>query len=203
MTFNVRQMDGEDGPHAWEHRRHVLAAALQLHRPHILGTQETWAGQTAYILEQMPEYAGFGRGRYGDERDKHCKVFYRREEFTLREAGEIWISKTPDVPGSADWHIPKPRMITWGTLRDRAGSDLLVMNTHFPYGRGADEARLQATRLVLEKLRSLSPQLPVLLMGDFNVQAEGESHRQFTSVIRNAWLQAAARRGPEATVHGF
>ena len=77
MTFNVRQMDGEDGPQVWEHRKDVLVETIRLHRPALLGTQEIFAEQSAYILRHIPTLQCFGSGRYGDSRDKHNSIFLR------------------------------------------------------------------------------------------------------------------------------
>jgi endonuclease/exonuclease/phosphatase family metal-dependent hydrolase len=203
MTFNVRQMDGEDGPQVWEHRKDVLVETIRLHRPALLGTQEIFAEQSAYILRHIPTLQCFGSGRYGDSRDKHNSIFYDREQFSLLTSGEIWISRTPEVPGSSAWDIPRPRMITWGILRDSEGSELFVMNTHFPYGRAADEARRQTARLIREKLATIPEDMPVLLTGDFNAQAGEEIYTSLTGELRDSWTTAAIRTGPEETVHGF
>ena len=203
MTFNVRQMDGDDGDHAWEQRKDALIETVLLHRPVLLGTQESFVEQIAYILKHAPDYACFGQGRYGDDRDKHCKVFYDRRRVTLLECGEIWISKTPAVPGSSDWDIPRPRMITWGRLRRAQGADLFVMNTHFPYGKDGDEARRQSARLVREKIASLPQDLAVILTGDFNAPAGGEIYAALTADLEDAWTTATSTIGPEGTVHGF
>jgi endonuclease/exonuclease/phosphatase family metal-dependent hydrolase len=202
MTFNVRQMDGDDGEHAWEHRRDLLVETILLHKPALLGTQEIFTEQTDYILQHVPEYDSFGRGRYGDDRDKHCRIFYDRERLSLLDCGEIWLSKTPDIPGSSDWDIPRPRMVTWGTLRFINGQKIFVMNTHLPYGR-ADEARRQSARLICEKLASLPPELSVIVTGDFNAQADGDIYKTLTTNLEDAWTEAETRVGPPGTVHGF
>jgi endonuclease/exonuclease/phosphatase family metal-dependent hydrolase len=203
MTFNVRQMDGDDGPQSWELRKNVLVETIRLHEPALLGTQEIFAEQSAYILEHIPALRCFGRGRFGDDRDKHNSIFYDHSRFSLLKSGEIWISKTPEIPGSSDWDIPRPRMITWGMLSDGGGSPIFVMNTHFPYGRQADEARRQTVRLVQEKLATLPERLPVVLMGDFNAPAGQEVYASLTERLCDSWKAAAGRIGPEGTVHGF
>jgi endonuclease/exonuclease/phosphatase family metal-dependent hydrolase len=203
MTFNVRQMDGDDGEQAWEHRKDVLVETIQMVRPVLLGTQETFQEQTAYIMSHCPELLAFGRGRYGDDRDKHNKIFYDRERAQLLDTGEIWISKTPNVAGSSDWEIPSPRMISWGVLRVDGATDLMVMNTHFPYGRGADEARRQTARLILETIAELPAEMPVILMGDFNAKADGEVYQMLTAALADAWSTAEQTVGPDGTVHGF
>jgi endonuclease/exonuclease/phosphatase family metal-dependent hydrolase len=203
MTFNVRQMDGDDGAQAWDHRKDVLVETIRLYEPAVLGTQEIFAEQSAYILQRIPALQCFGRGRFGDDRDKHNSIFYDRNRFSLLSCGEIWISKTPAVPGSSDWDIPRPRMITWGTLSDTEGREFMVMNTHFPYGRNADEARRQTARLIREKLATLPGDLPILLMGDFNARAGEEIYASLTEGLCDSWETASVRTGPEVTVHGF
>ena len=168
MTFNVRQMDGDDGMQDWEHRKELLAETIRLHCPHLLGTQEIFPEQTDFILEMIPEFDCFGQGRFGDNRDKHNKIFFDRHRFTLLESGELWFSRTPAVPGSSDWDIPRPRMVTWGRLREDNGSDVLILNTHLPYGRAAGEARHESTLLVLQQITALPQGLPLFLTGDFN-----------------------------------
>jgi endonuclease/exonuclease/phosphatase family metal-dependent hydrolase len=203
MTFNVRQMDGDDGAQSWEHRKSALVETIRLHAPALLGTQEIFAEQSAYILQHIPALRCFGRGRFGDDRDKHNSIFYDHSRYSLLTSGEIWISKTPEIPGSSDWDIPRPRMITWGMLSDDGGSPILVMNTHFPYGRYADEARRQTARLVREKLAALPERLPVVLMGDFNAPAGEEVYALLTERLCDSWKAATRRIGPEETVHGF
>ena len=203
MTFNVRQMDGDDGAHAWECRKDVLADTIRMHRPALIGTQETWEDQTEYILSQLPHYRAFGRGRFGDSRDKHNKVFYDPQCLTVRDTGEIWISMTPDIPGTTAWGIASPRMISWGIMTLDSGPEICVMNTHFPYGRSADEARRQTARLILEKIASLPAEMPVILTGDFNAKTDGEVYQMLTTVLRDAWTTADHTAGPEGTLHAF
>jgi len=203
MTFNVRQMDGDDGPQSWEHRRHLLADTIVMHHPDLVGTQEIFSEQTAFLLEQLPEFDCFGRGRFGDHRDKHNKIFFDRRRFSLVECGESWFSRTPQIPGSSDWQIPRPRMVTWGRLRTSESTELLILNTHMPYGRSAAEARRKAARIVLEQIASLPVGLPLFLTGDFNASPDGEIHEAFAAVLDDAWESASERRGPEGTMHGF
>jgi endonuclease/exonuclease/phosphatase family metal-dependent hydrolase len=190
MTFNVRQMDGDDGAQAWEHRKELLAETIRLYQPRLLGTQEIFPEQTAFLLARIPEFASFGRGRFGDNRDKHNKIFFDRRRFALIESGELWFSRTPAVPGSCGWEIPRPRMVTWGRLRQATGPDLLMLNSHLPYGRSADEARRQSANVILQLISQLPVELPLFLTGDFNAPAGGELHSTLTAQLQDAWLSA-------------
>jgi endonuclease/exonuclease/phosphatase family metal-dependent hydrolase len=203
MSFNVRQMDGDDGDHAWEHRRDLLVETIQMHDPALLGVQENFAEQSAFILDRIPTFQSFGRGRFGDDRDKHNSIFFDTRRFSLLECGEMWFSTTPEIPGSTDWGIPRPRMVTWGRLRRSSGSDILILNTHLPYGRSADEARRNAAQVILNLLAALPSGLPIFLTADFNAPADGEIHAMLTAELQDAWLTAQRRHGPEGTLHGF
>jgi hypothetical protein len=203
MTFNVLQMGDDDGKHAWEHRRNLLVETIELHMPALLGTQEIFAEQAAFILDRIPAFECFGRGRFGDDRDKHNKIFFDRRRFSLVDCGEFWFSRSPATPGSSDWGIPRPRMVTWGRLGQRNGPDVLILNTHMPYGRDADEARRQSALVVLRTIQSLPRDLPLFLTGDFNSPVDEEIYAMFTAHLRDAWKTAAQTRGPEGTLHGF
>lgn len=203
MTFNVRQMNADDGAQAWQYRKEVLAETIRAYAPSLLGTQETFEEQTAFLLASLPSYAAFGRGRYGDASDEHNKIFYDRHRFSLLESGELWFSQTPEVPGSSDWEIPQPRMMTWGKLHDRSGADILILNTQLPHGRHADEARRQSALLVLHRISALSESLPLFLTGDFNAPAGGEVHEMLTSTLQDSWTTAPKKRGATTTCHGF
>ncbi len=203
MTFNVLQMEVDDPAHAWEQRRELLVETIQMHSPALLSAQEIHAEQTAFILERIPAFECFGRGRFGDDRDKHNKIFYDRRRLSLVECGDAWFSQTPTVPGSMDWGIPRPRMVTWGKLQAASGQEILVMNTHLPYGRNADEARRRSAQLLLQKIQELPQRLPLFLTGDFNAPAEGEVHSMLTEKLEDAWMTAYETHGPEGTLHGF
>jgi endonuclease/exonuclease/phosphatase family metal-dependent hydrolase len=203
MSFNVLQMDVDDPAHAWERRRDLLVETIQMYSPALLGTQEIHAEQTAFILDRIPAFECFGQGRFGDERDKHNKIFFDRRRLSLIECGDLWFSETPEILGSSDWGIPRPRMVTWGKLSATSGHEIQVMNTHLPYGRGAGEARRQSARVLLQKIQELPQHLPLFLTGDFNAPAEGEVYGLLTETLADAWTTANERVGPEGTFHSF
>ncbi len=174
-----------------------------MHRPALVGTQEIFPEQAKFILDRIPELDCFGRGRFGDDRDKHNKIFFERSRFSLLESGEVWFSRTPSIPGSSDWDIPRPRMVTWGRLLDENGGEILVLNTHLPYGRASDEARRESARLVLQQIAALPQHLPLFLVGDFNSSPDGEVYNLLTDSLSDAWKTAQRTTGPESTVHGF
>lgn len=203
MTFNVRQADGDDGHQSWEFRCDALAKTIRRCMPDILGTQEAFPEQIAFIHQQFPQFNSFGIGRFGDDQHMHNRIFFNSERFSLLENGDFWLSTTPDIPGSKDWGIPRPRLVSWGRLAMSDGFEVLVMCTHFPYHRGAEEARRESARLVRAKIDAVPQDMPVLLFGDFNAPAGGEVYQSLTETLHDVWTDAGELRGPETTVHGY
>lgn len=72
MTFSERLMDGDEGAQSWDDRKDALLDTIRLHRPALLGTQEIFPEQTAFILDCISEPDDFGCSRFGD---KHNKIF--------------------------------------------------------------------------------------------------------------------------------
>ena len=131
-----------------------------------------------------------GEGRKGGDDDEHMAVFIKREKFRLRELSSFQLSETPEIIISGP--EVNPRMVTWVRLavinRPESGKegpyppgyrghwkdnrDFYVFNTHYFNRRDQAMARLNASRLILERIQALErfgewkPERPVFLMGD-------------------------------------
>jgi endonuclease/exonuclease/phosphatase family metal-dependent hydrolase len=200
MTLNVRQPDQDDGPNSWEFRRDALVDTLLEADPDLIGTQELFTLQADYILAKAPVYGWFGAGRFGDSRDKHVGIFYRKDRLRVMEHGDFWLSETPEIPGSSSWEIIRPRQVTWGRFETAAGEQFHHFNTHFPYHKVEEEARRQTACLLKSRIGSFNP---VLITADFNSRAGGEIHQMLTADFEDAWIAADSRSGPEGTLNGF
>lgn len=200
MTLNVRQPDQDDGVNAWENRKGLLLDTILTSDPDLIGTQELFALQAEYISTRASHYAWFGTGRFGDARDKHVGIFYKRDKLRLIESGDFWLSETPDVSGSSSWNIIRPRQVSWGQLETEAGHRFHHYNTHFPYRKEEQHARVRTADLLLQRI---GLQSPVLLTADFNSSPDGEIYRHLTAAFQDAWPTARDRSGPEATLNGF
>jgi endonuclease/exonuclease/phosphatase family metal-dependent hydrolase len=203
MTLNVRQPDKDDGPNAWEFRRDLLLGTILAADPDLIGTQELFQIQADYFLAHAPAYSWFGSGRFGDTRDKHVGIFYRRDALKVVTHGDFWLSETPEVPGSSSWDIIRPRQVTWGCFESLAGERFYHFNTHFPYRSVEQEARRRTACLLRQRIEQLDPLTPVLLTADFNSPAGGEIHQMLTESFQDAWIEAEQLTGPESTLNGF
>lgn len=191
MTYNLKFASPTFEP-SWEVRRDMQIDLIRKYDPDIIGTQEGLKEQIDYLADKLPEYVVIGEGRKGGDDDEFMAIFYKREKFRLREMQSFQLSETPEIIGSGP--AVNPRMVTWARfamINIPAGGDegpypsdyrghwefnqeFYVFNTHYFNGRADSLARLNASRLLLERISELNrfgawtPERPVFLMGDFN-----------------------------------
>ncbi len=191
MTYNLKFASPTYKP-SWEVRREMQVDLIRKYNPDIIGTQEGLKEQIDYLAEHLPEYVVIGEGRQGGDDDEHMAIFYKRDKFRLRELQSFALSNTPKILGSGP--EVNPRMVTWVRLalisipnegkngkypEDYRGhwentQEFYVFNTHYFNGRKDSLARLNASKLILERVNNLNrfgswtTERPVFLMGDFN-----------------------------------
>ncbi len=200
MTYNLKFASPTYKP-SWEVRRKMQVDMIRKYNPDIIGTQEGLKEQIDYLAEQLPEYVVVGEGRQGGDDDEHMAIFYKKDKFRLRELSSFALSKTPDVIGSGP--NVNPRIVTWARFAyitnpiegkenaypsDYRGhwentQEFYLFNTHFFNGRSATLARLNASKLIVEKVNPLdrfgkwTKERPIFLMGDFNCRPGSDPHK--------------------------
>jgi endonuclease/exonuclease/phosphatase family metal-dependent hydrolase len=167
-TFNIRYANAGDGANAWSHRTEMVYDILR--EGDFWGLQEALPEQVAAIRAALPAYEILVRSREKDPtKGEACPILYRssRWELDASDCGTFWLSETPEVAGSKSWDSSLPRIATFGRFVERAsGRGLYVFNVHLDH-RGST-ARLEAARLVAERIASRRRPEPVVLLGDFN-----------------------------------
>ncbi len=200
MSYNLKFASPTFEP-SWEVRRDMQIDLIRKYDPDIIGTQEGLKEQIDYLAELLPEYVVIGEGRKGGDDDEHMAIFYRRDRFRLREMNSFQLSETPEIIGSGP--EVNPRMVTWGRFAfidiaaegkdgpypsDYRGHwennlEFYVFNTHYFNSRDEALARLNASKLILEKISELNrfgewtDERPVFLMGDFNCRPGSPPYR--------------------------
>lgn len=192
MTFNVRNLHGDDGtPNSWENRRDIAVHVINAAVPDIIGMQEAYRKQIDYFLQRCP-MASLGDSRYGNTEDEYSNIFYRMDKFGVRRWGEFWLSETPDVPGSCSSYEQRwPRMVTWAEfyLLDRIDTTFYYFNTHFPL---SEQARKQAVTVLLERITAIVEPIgtPVFVGGDFNARQFSPVYKRICSAgFTDSWGQ--------------
>jgi endonuclease/exonuclease/phosphatase family metal-dependent hydrolase len=205
MTFNVRYDNPGDGQHQWANRKAAAAMLILDFDTDIVGTQEVLHHQLEDLKQQLPDYDHFGVGRAdGQQAGEYSAVLYRKDRFVLLESGTFWLSETPDRIASVGWDASMERIASWGMLQHRiSGKAYFVINTHFDH-RG-EIARRESAALLLEKIRTLSKDLPVILTGDLNAEPASMPIQLLRSAtgLQDVSEVSIPRKGPDWTFHDF
>ncbi|HLP26547.1 MAG TPA: endonuclease/exonuclease/phosphatase family protein [Acidobacteriota bacterium] len=205
MTFNLR-FASEQPPHAWPVRRPVMQHIIERAAPDVIGTQEGLYGQLRDLASDLPAYDWIGLGREGGSRGEFTAVFFRRDKFEPLAFDHFWLSDTPETIGSMTWGNRYRRMVTWVRLRERTtGRVFEVWNTHLDHE--IEAAREKAAALIGARLARVVPEIPLLLVGDFNCLAGASvPYSLLTRKIglTDTWLAATQRINDGLnTFHGY
>ncbi|MEX0716879.1 MAG: endonuclease/exonuclease/phosphatase family protein [Planctomycetaceae bacterium] len=214
MTFNIRNSRARDGVNAWPHRRDHVADVIRDNGVDVVGMQECLPDQIDDLEERLPDYAWYGVGREdGKKAGEFCAVFYRKDRLERIEAGEFWLSETPEKIASKSWDAAIERIVTRIVFRDeRTGRKFVFFNTHFDH-EGA-QARAESAKLILKRVRAEEKGTPVVVVGDFNTTPESAPYRVLTRgnegdaaeapVLRDArGISKKPPQGPDSTWNAF
>ena len=204
MSFNIRYGTAFDGDNSWGHRRELLVETVKAYEPDVLGLQECLGFQADYIDQALPGYRWIGIGREKDLEGEMTPIFYKGKSLAPMASGHFWLSESPSVPGSVSWDSSLTRMASWIRFRNRkSGTEFTIFNTHFDH-RGS-VAREKSAELLASRVTEVCAKTPVIVMGDFNAVAEKSvPWKVFNGAgLKDTWLEALEREGPETTWSGF
>lgn len=194
MTYNLK--NGGDLPH-WERRKSALAETIRQQGPTILGTQEGYEFQLAYLRDELQHYEILGDGRDPVLGGEYCAVFVDTDIAVVEDSGTFWLSETPNVPGSRFAHDNLPRIATWVRMQVQ-GTPLLYVNTHLTYIE--DDIPAQMAVLVQELQKLIDPSIETIITGDFNIGRHREPIASLRALgFEDAWSIATSSSGPSFT----
>ena len=202
MSYNIRLNTINDGVNAWPERREFLAQQVLFHAPDVIGTQEGLPEQIDWLDKHLAPYARVGEGREGGQKGEYSAIYFNRHRFRVADSGTFWLSDTT-WQVSTGWDAALPRIVTWARLSERTGDrEFFAFNTHFDH-KGI-QARKNSADLILTMMDSLNEQsLPVVLTGDLNLTPDTEPIQKLTAKLKDAYVAAPDRLGPEGTFNGF
>jgi endonuclease/exonuclease/phosphatase family metal-dependent hydrolase len=166
-TYNLRYANTTDIGNLWTERKSAVVALIQYHQFELFGVQEAVKLQLEDLKTAMPAFDYYGVGRDdGQSAGEHSSIFYKKERFELMDKGDFWLSQTPDKPGFG-WDSKFNRICSWVKLKDKKSKKIFfVFNAH--YDHQGMVARVESSKLVLEKIKSIAGDQPVVFMGDLN-----------------------------------
>lgn len=202
-TYNLRYDTRNDGINAWGNRKDNVNALIRYHDFDIFGTQEGLRHQLDDIA-RLKEYRYTGGGRDdGKKAGEHSAIFYKKDRFRLLDSGDFWLRETPDTPGKGWDATCCNRIVSWAKFRDALTKKVFfVFNAHFDH-QGA-VARRESGKLLVEKIRLIAGESPVVLTGDFNSTPETEQIYTIGTLLKDSRsVSKMPPYGPEGTFNSF
>ncbi len=199
-TFNIRVPSGKP-PYDWASRRDRVRQIIQDDHFDIFGVQEATKKQIDFLIKNT-SFAKIGGGR-NDFKDsgEHCCIFYDTRRFDLLAGGTFGLSEKPEVPGFRSWGAAYPRIVSWGTFRDKAtGKSFCYYNTHLD--NVSELARIEGIKMVVAHAAKNCGPIPLILTGDFNAYPDSETYRVAAGLLRDAAvISKTGHKGPSQTYH--
>jgi len=206
MSFNIRYGLADDGENHWNNRKSLALARIEAFGPDLLGLQECRDdAQAEFVRSHLPGYHfhGIHREGPGDTALEMAPLLFRRSAFQLIGTGHLWLSETPEIPGSKSWGSVYPRTLTWARLAHRpTGRSLVYVNTHFDYEPTAIDGD---ARFLCQWLDPVQNETPVIVTGDFNADKQSDAYKCLTGdgKLIDAFRQIHPGGADEATFHAF
>lgn len=203
-TYNLRNENTYDVGNLWKDRYPFVVNLILYHDFELFGTQEVLPGQLADLKRSLPGFEYYGEGRDGNGQGEHAAIFYKTSKYSLKDKGDFWLSETPDIP-SKSWDAPCcNRICTWVKLQENiSGIEFFVFNTHYDYEK--DYARNQSSILVLNKIKEIAGNNPVIFMGDLNGSANDSWCKIISEsdILRDTYFDISNPYANDASYNAF
>ena len=135
------------------------------------------------------------------QQDEHAPIYWKKERFVELNNGAFYLSQTPDTK-SVGWESQLIRAATWVILKEKAsGAEFIVLNTHYPHERH-EATRSECSLVILQQLTTLAPDLPHIVMGDFNCHASPQCDA-YSFFVRNGYQDTYKDSKRINTFHNF
>ena len=204
LTYNIKFDDRNDAVNNWDARKEFLISQLNYNHPDVFGIQEGLQHQLEGIKNGLEAYQYIGVARDdGKSKGEYSAIFYDTKKLKVLKNDTSWLSETPEKP-SRGWDAALPRICTYGLFKELgSGKEFYVFNTHFDHI--GDQARKASAKLILNKIKAINTDdLPVVLTGDFNLQADAEGIQYILEQLTDTHTEAGKNAfGPEGTFNGF
>lgn len=204
MTYNIKYDNTKDNVNNWNDRKESLVNLIRHYKPSFIGTQEALHHQVNYIDNELSNFSFVGVGRDdGKQKGEYTAIHYDHTKFKVRDSNTFWLSKTPEKV-SVGWDAAMERICTYGLFENlKTKEKFYVFNTHFDHK--GEKARAKSAKLILKKINKINAEnLPIVLMGDFNLRPEEKPIQHIKSKMQDG--KDATEQpfyGPKGTFNGF
>ncbi|MBU0987325.1 MAG: endonuclease/exonuclease/phosphatase family protein, partial [Proteobacteria bacterium] len=202
LTLNLRFGLADDGAHGWQYRKKNFPVLLRNYRADFYCFQEANDFQTDYLSKILAEYNFIGKRSPAPSFWQNNIIFYKKT-WSCVYYEHFFLSPTPVIPSrfrKSLW----PRQCTIGMF-ENGQRQLVCTNTHFDFDMSV---QVESAKLIIRRLSDLSPDVPVILAGDFNTTPLSPCHEVFTgknlkSTRKPFYFKNAFQEPFPGTHHGF
>jgi endonuclease/exonuclease/phosphatase family metal-dependent hydrolase len=204
-TYNIRYDNPKDTGNLWINRAPVITALLRFHDFDIFGTQEGYKNQLDDIISALPYYSYYGIGRNdGKNGGEHSAIFYKKGLFKLLSKGDFWLSQTPEKPGLGWDATCCNRICSWVYLQHKkSGKRFYFFNAH--YDHQGVQARSESSKLILQKIKTIAGNNPVVFTGDLNGSHTSEPYLTIANsgILKDTYKQVKYPYANNASHNAF
>ncbi|MEX1350238.1 MAG: endonuclease/exonuclease/phosphatase family protein [Desulfobacterales bacterium] len=202
LTLNLRFGLADDGVNSWDHRKEALPALFKKYDSDFIGLQEANDFQIDYLAKILIGYEFIGKRSPAPPNWQNNVIFFKRK-WAPEVYQHLFLSKTPTIPSKfRDSRWPRQCTIGMFTSNNRT---LICINTHFDF---AENVQTNSAVLIMEQLSKLPPNVPAIILGDFNATPKQNCYGVFTGEndkysFKGPWFKNAATKPLLGTYHGF
>ncbi len=208
MSYNIYYLDIEP-------RAENIVKFIKMYPSDVIGLQEVTADWRPHINKAFADkYNIYGYSRSGadwaDESQRssgweYSIILYSKDKYELIDKGHFWISTTPNIfsaqiPGGIVSQTP--RCINWVMLKDKeTGGEFVFLNAHLDAYN--ESVKKFSTELITEQVKQFSEGLPVIMVGDWNLQISSPAIQYFISNGYENVRHTAEETTDIGTFHSF
>lgn len=214
-TFNVRYVNasnGDTGDKLWANRRKAVTDIVKDYDFDIVGFQEvtgnnkdpqTGKSQLQDMKDMLPNYATYDVEREG-KKYSYNSIFYKKDKYTVVEQGFWYVNDHPSTPGLSWQYFGDAntiaRTLAWIRFRDNESQkEFYFACTHMNYG--AASSGVYGAELNTRMLREIVGQMPVVLVGDFNMhRTQEDAYRHYRGQFYDAALTTTTTCIPKGNI---
>ncbi len=182
MTFNLRYDNTGDGINSFTNRFNRVLEIIKNEAPDVIGFQEVTDPMRDKLRRALTDYSTVGCGRDSNLHGEAMLIGYRADKIELISCENIWLSLTPNIPGSRYGGDQSgcPRMFTTTLLKHcDSKKPFRFINTHLDH-EGKNARYLGALQLV-QAISQYNEKF--VLTGDFNAEPKEPEIELITSAL--------------------
>ena len=205
-TYNLRYANATDSAqgNGWGQRYPVIANVIKFNDLDIFGIQEGHYKMLTALNDSLPGYKWIGVGRDGGQKGEHSAIFYKADKFKLIKTANFWLSPTDLDKPNVGWDAALTRVCTWAQFKEiKTGFTFYFFNVHMDHV--GKVARLESSKLIINKIKEFAGNSPVILTGDFNVDQNSEAYAVVndSGIMKDSYLLSPIKLANNNSFNSF